>query len=347
MKHKSLTLNNFQVRYNPETAEISITSKDPALKKKPFILNLSGDSPTYDTLLELLKQEGLVDMDKTRISKSIVIPDASQTDSPQGDFKTRIRIGETFLDKPVELDLANSPHTLVTGVAGGGKSVFQRLVAAHALLHKDEIDFYAIDLKRVELKSYFEDSPERLATTLDDALNLLEMLKRSIQGRYDLLEEAGKTSIAGMGKKAVYLMVDDLGTLLYESGERTREGRLEDAKRILIQDQLLYLARLGRSVGVYLFIGTQRPDSEIIPGELNSLFSNRILMGSAGSQAAHLALAGRPEFGGGLLRIPGRAIVSILGKQTLTQIYYLNFEHVIRTKYAGTAPPIYGGAVPA
>lgn len=325
MKHKSLTLSDVQVRYNPETADITLTSKDPAVKKKPFILTLSGDSPTYETLLELLQEAGLVDLEAIRISKSIVIPGPRETDSASGDFKTRIRIGETFLDEPVELDLANTPHTLITGATGSGKSILQRLVAAHALLHKDEIELYGIDLKRVELSPYFLDSRENLATTLDDALSILDKLDRSIQERCEALK-------SGMESKAIYLMVDELGMLLYSSGIKTEEGRLEDAKRLIIRENLLRFARLGRSVGLYLFLGTQRPDAETVGAELKGLLSNRILMGSAGSQAAQLTLSARPKFGGALLRVPGRAIVSSRGEQKLTQIYYIHPEHVIRTR---------------
>lgn len=332
MKHKSLTLSDVQVRYNPETAEIILTSKDPAVKKKPFILTLSSDSPTYDTLLELLQEAGLADLESTRISKSIFIPGDRQTDSASGDFRTRIRIGETFLDEPVELDLANSPHTLIAGSAGSGKSILQRLVAAHALLHKDEIELYGIELKHAELSPYFLDSRESLATTLDDALRILDKLKRSIQERYEMLEATGKSSISGMKTKAMYLIIDELGTLLYSDGAKTEEGRLEDAKRLVFRENLLHLARLGRAAGLYLFLSTQRPDAQIVGPDLRGLLSNRILMGSAGSQATQLTLSARAKFGGALLRVPGRAIVSSHGEQKLTQIYYLHPEHVIRTR---------------
>lgn len=323
MKYDSLPLENVRVHYDTSTGAVIISSKDPAIKGKPFQIKLSADSPTYDTLLNLLETRGLAEVNSTKIAKSIEIPSAKMTDSDKKEYKTRIRIGESFEDEPIELDLKHSPHILIAGGTGSGKSIIQRLIAAHALSHSDEIDFYGIDLKRVELQPYFKDSKENLATTLDDAMLLLDNLKQVLQARYDFLENEGKNSYLDTDLKAIYLMVDELYLISGSSGVKSSEGRVEDAKRVLIMENLQLLARLGRAAGFYLFIATQRPDATVITGEFKANLTTRILAGNAGATVAHMTLDKRPQFGGALLRNRGRAIVSTYGQQKLVQVYYL------------------------
>lgn len=325
MKYDSLPLENVRVHYDTRTGAVVLSSKDPAIKGKPFQIKLSADSPTYDTLLNLLETRGLAEVNSTKIAKFIGIPSAKMTDSDKKEYKTRIRIGESFEDEPIELDLNHSPHTLIAGGTGSGKSIIQRLILAHALSHREEIELYGIDLKRVELSYYFEDSKENLATTLDDSMRLLDNLKKVLEERYSLLEAEGKNSYRDTDLKAIYLMVDELYLISGASGVNSSEGRVEDAKRVLIQENLALLARLGRAAGIYLFVATQRPDATVMSGEFKANLTTRILAGNAGATVAHMVLDKRPAFGGALLRNRGRAIVSTYGQQKLMQVYFL--EH--------------------
>jgi S-DNA-T family DNA segregation ATPase FtsK/SpoIIIE len=325
MKYDSLPLENVRVHYDANTGAVVLSSKDPAIKGKPFQIKLSADSPTYDTLLNLLETRGLAEVNSTKIAKHIGIPSVKMTDSDKGEYKTRIRIGESFEDEPIELDLTHSPHTLIAGGTGSGKSIIQRLILAHALSHRDEIEVYGIDLKRVELSPYFEDSKDNLATTLDGSLKLLASLKRELEDRYSFLETEGKNSYQDTDLKAIYLVIDELSPISGVGGVDSPEGRVEDAKRVFIQENLALLTRLGRAAGIYLFVATQRPDATVMSGEFKANLTTRILAGNAGAAVAHLTLDKRPAFGGALLRNRGRAIVSIYGQQKLIQVYYL--EH--------------------
>lgn len=57
-----------------------------------------------------------------------------------------------------------------------------------------------------------------------------------------------------------------------------RTGRSKEDKEMLgqIENKLATLARLGRAFGIHLILATQRPDANVIPGQIKSNMDFRV-----------------------------------------------------------------------
>lgn len=125
---------------------------------------------------------------------------------------------------------------------GGGKSVMQRSVVFHVIAHSREIKFLGIDLKRVELSAYkkYSNAVIGIATTLEDAVEVLRFARDTMMDRYGEMEEAHKNNFLDMQNagSALLVMIDEAGELLDASSpakalaESTPLPTLEDRKTI-------------------------------------------------------------------------------------------------------------------
>lgn len=162
---------------------------------------------------------------------------------------------------------------VLTHNTGGGKSVLQRLAVFHCIAASKDIKFLGIDLKRVELSPYtiFSDTVLGIATTLEDAVEILKFGNDQMMSRYDQMQKAGVNNFADLPNHgpALLIMVDECGQLLDMSGGKgSDEAKKEMELKGQAQSIIGSIARLGRAAGVHLLIATQRPDSSIVKGEL-------------------------------------------------------------------------------
>lgn len=162
---------------------------------------------------------------------------------------------------------------VLTHNTGGGKSVLQRLCVFHCIAASKDIKFLGIDLKRVELSPYtiFSDTVLGIATTLEDAVEILKFGNDQMMSRYDQMQKAGVNNFADLPNHgpALLIMVDECGQLLDMSGGKgSDEAKKEMELKGQAQSIIGSIARLGRAAGVHLLIATQRPDSSIVKGEL-------------------------------------------------------------------------------
>lgn len=122
------------------------------------------------------------------------------------------------VDDPTHLYALASPMGLLSHNTGGGKSVAQRSVVFHCIAHSSAIKFLGIDLKRVELSAYkpFSNAVIGIATTLEDALEVLHFAQETMMDRYGEMERAGKNNFLDMRNagSALLVMVDEAGELL-------------------------------------------------------------------------------------------------------------------------------------
>lgn len=198
--------------------------------------------------------------------------------------------------KGVEVfDLADSPHLLVAGVPGFGKSNFLH-VLIHSLLPFANIAI--IDLKRLEF-AYLKDHC-LVTRTQEDALKLLQKLNKEMERRIDTLETAGVVKIQDYKGEMPFLVlvVDEV-------------AEIKDDRIIELIDRIV---RLARAVGISVVCATQRPSTNVINGDLRAMFqarlcfqvadelNSRMVLGETCSLAAHLpAIKGRGIFKFGLV----------------------------------------------
>jgi len=220
----------------------------------------------------------------------------------------------------VDWHINTFPHMLLGGPAGTGKSVIQRNIFFHCLRHNEYWKFFGIDLKRVELSPYkvYKNTVVGIATTVEDALVMLQFIHDEMMRRYELMEHEGVNFYQDLlynnktnSTKAIMLLIDEAAMLLSPSGSRTEEGKAEDAMKVEISALLSKLVRLGRNAGIHIITSTQRPDATIISDEFKANMDVRIAAGKMDSMPSSMILGSDdatnlPGFKGrGMIRFGG------------------------------------------
>lgn len=216
---------------------------------------------------------------------------------------------------------------ILTHNTGGGKSVLERNIIFSCISRSDDIKILGIDLKQVELSAYevFTDAVLGIATTLQDAVYILDFAEKEMHRRYTSMKKLGYNDFKDVPNHgpAIMVIIDEAGQLLDSSGgrgsdEAKAEGDLKGQAKTLIGS----IARLGRAAHVHLVIATQRPDAKLIPGELKENLAFRVGCGHLTSIASSMAFD--DNTGTQTPALPkGRAAIMVQGqKPEKLQVYF-------------------------
>ena len=176
--------------------------------------------------------------------------------------KLTMCLGKDIEGMPYVLDLARSPHLLIAGTTGSGKSVAVNSMVMSILLKAtpEEVRFIMVDPKMLELSSY-EGIPHLLLPVVTDpkkAALALRWAVEEMERRYQILSEAGVRNIAGYNR-LVESASGQARELLRSSDERSKKPPpAAPAKRLLVvdvadgesEDDALERARSSDSIGV-------------------------------------------------------------------------------------------------
>lgn len=190
-----------------------------------------------------------------------------------------IALGVSIVGEPVITDLSKTPHLLVAGATGSGKSVCINGMIASLLLKcsPKEVRFLMVDPKKVELNIY-NGIPHLLHPVITDhkeASCALQWIVLEMQARYELLEKNGARNIISYNQKAashpntmktmpyIVVVIDELADLMLNA-------------RREVEDSICRLAAMSRAVGIHLILATQRPSVDVITGLIKSNFTSRI-----------------------------------------------------------------------
>lgn len=209
----------------------------------------------------------------------------------QNHFKLPIALGSTIGGEVYIADLAKTPHLLVAGATGQGKSVGLNAIITSLLYSRrpDELKFVMIDPKMVEFSLYTRIEKHYLAklsgeedpiiTDISKVAATLNSLCVEMDNRYSLLKEASVRHIEEYNKKFndhqlnpnrghrylpyIVVIVDEFSDLIMQAG---REVEMPIAR----------LGQKARAVGMHVIIATQRPSTNVITGLIKSNFPARI-----------------------------------------------------------------------
>lgn len=117
------------------------------------------------------------------------------------DSKLLVTLGKDILGKPVFCEINKTPHLLVAGATGSGKSVCINSMLVSILMRTkpDEVKLVLVDPKKVEL-SIYNGVPHLLTPVVTDPRKANIVLKKIVaemDRRYDLFEQSGTKNIAG------------------------------------------------------------------------------------------------------------------------------------------------------
>lgn len=200
-------------------------------------------------------------------------------------------------------DVAKSPHVLIGGATGSGKSVFlNTLIATATAQHTPKtLGVVLIDPKRVEL-ARFRNLPHVLgyADEKPQALALLERVVNTMDARYRRME--GEQRIID---HRILVVLDEFADLTLPLSRDKAERDLSDN----IAAVLARLLALGRAAGIHVVFATQRPDRRVVDGLIKANAPTRIAFAVANSVESRIILdsAGAealPGKGAGLVASP-------------------------------------------
>lgn len=181
-------------------------------------------------------------------------------------------LGLSINNEIMTLDFLKSPHVLIAGASGSGKSVLLNTIISSLLLKAapSRLRFLLIDLKRVELAAYRK-LPHLLAPIADDiaaAVNTLKYISYIMDDRYKTMARDGHKNINETKKPHIIVIVDELADLMLSYNS--------EAEAYLIR-----LSQLGRAAGIHLILATQRPTVNVINGLIKANMTARIALTTA------------------------------------------------------------------
>ena len=200
--------------------------------------------------------------------------------------KIQVVLGKDVMGDAFVTDLAKTPHLLIAGQTGAGKSVCINVLLASILFSKtpDEVRLILVDPKVVELAMY-KDIPHLLhpvVTSPEVAVQALKWLCVEMDRRYEVLANARVRNIEGFNDKFkaselgedvpekdrnlmpfIVVIIDELADLMMTAGKE-------------IETSIARIAQKARAVGIHLVLATQRPSVNVITGVIKANLPSRI-----------------------------------------------------------------------
>ncbi|MEG1495401.1 MAG: DNA translocase FtsK [Bacilli bacterium] len=198
--------------------------------------------------------------------------------------KLLVALGKNIMGNPVWCEIDKTPHLLVAGSTGSGKSVCINSIIASILMRTkpDEVKLVLVDPKKVELSMY-NGIPHLLMPVVTDpkkANIALQKIVVEMERRYEVFSDHNVKNIAtynewvdkqNEGKhdvkvpKMVYIVtiVDELADLMMVASKE-------------VEDSIMRITQMARAAGIHLIVATQRPSTDIITGIIKANIPSRI-----------------------------------------------------------------------
>lgn len=182
-------------------------------------------------------------------------------------------LGENILEK-VTVDLNKTPHILLGGTTGSGKTILlENLIYQY---YKKNAIIYLADLKKVDFMQWENVNNVNVITDIQTLRNKLYEVIDILINRQIKLQRLKVRNIDEYNQKytnecnrplqRILVACDELTEIFNEDNKTTKE----------IEKYLSQIARLGRAFGITLIISTQRPDCKVLDGQIKSNIDVRI-----------------------------------------------------------------------
>lgn len=196
-----------------------------------------------------------------------------------------VGLGKDIMGRSTFAEIDKTPHLLVAGATGSGKSVCINSIIVSLLMRTkpDEVKLLLVDPKKVEL-SIYEEIPHLIAPVVTDpkkASLALRKICTEMEQRYVLFQNSKTKNIAGYNvyienknktlpdsekiQKLPYIIViiDELADLMVVAAKE-------------VEESIMRIAQMARAAGIHMIIATQRPSTDVITGIIKANLPSRI-----------------------------------------------------------------------
>ena len=208
-------------------------------------------------------------------------------------FKIPMVLGKTITGDSIVIDVAKTPHLLVAGTTGSGKSVCINGLICSVLYTKTpkDVRMILVDPKMVEL-SLYNGIPHLLTPVITDAkkaLKAMNFVVEEMERRMALFSSIGAKKIEEYNEKIVekkmakvklpYIMViiDEFADLMLAVGKE-------------LETSIKRITAVARFCGIHLILATQRPSSDVITGIIKSNIPTQIAFAVSNSTNSRIII---------------------------------------------------------
>ena len=204
-----------------------------------------------------------------------------------------IALGKDVTGEALTIDLTETPHLMIAGATGSGKSVCVNSIILSILYQLSPADcrLILIDPKIVELKLY-NDIPHLLTPVITEPKRAFQALQYCIfemERRYACLDSMGVRNIQDYNKRIkerniaqenmpyIVIIIDEYADLMATTGKE-------------LESAVTRLASMSRAVGIHLVLATQRPSIDVITGLIKANIPTRIAFMVAGRMNSQIII---------------------------------------------------------
>jgi DNA segregation ATPase FtsK/SpoIIIE, S-DNA-T family len=182
-------------------------------------------------------------------------------------------------------DMTTNPHLLVAGETGSGKSVMLRVMLTSLIQYfrHGGLQLHLADLKRSEFSMFRHvDIVKAVMTEKKDVKRCVSWFHKQLAKRGDILDQYELSHIDKYNKLEGVEKQDYLVLCIDEF------SLLRDEKETM--EQLTDLVALGRALGIYVVLSTQRPSAKVIDGNLKANLTVRFAFRHADRRNSNITL---------------------------------------------------------